>query len=125
MKEKKSFIGILILFLVLFMTAPWVFAQDEGTQKTFKQEELDQMLAPIALFPDDLLSQILMASTYPLEIVEADRWVKQHKDLNGDALTATLEKQEWDPSVKSLVNFPVKTNQSASDLSLLGFGVSF
>jgi Protein of unknown function (DUF3300) len=73
---------------------------------TFKQEELDQMLAPIALYPDSLLSQILMASTYPLEVVQAARWAKQNKDLKGDALTAALEKQEWDPSVKSLVNFP-------------------
>ncbi len=64
------------------------------------------MLAAIALYPDALLSQILMASTYPLEVVQADRWTKQNKDLKGDALTAALEKQNWDPSVKSLVNFP-------------------
>ena len=108
MKRKRSFIGILILFLVLFMAAPWVFAQDQGAQKKFKQEELDQMLAPIALYPDDLLTQVLMASTYPLEIVQADRWakVKENKALKGDQLTAALEKQDWDPSVKSLVNFP-------------------
>jgi len=72
----------------------------------FKQEELDQMLAPIALYPDSLLAQILMASTYPLEVVQASRWATQNKDLKGDALTAALEKQPWDPSVKSLVNFP-------------------
>jgi len=72
----------------------------------FKQEELDQLLAPIALYPDSLLAQILMASTYPLEVVQAARWVQQNKDLKGDALTAALEKQPWDPSVKSLVNFP-------------------
>ena len=74
--------------------------------KTFKQEELDQMLAPIALYPDDLLSQILMASTYPLEIIHAARWTNQNKDLKGDVLTQALEKEDWDPSVKSLVNFP-------------------
>ena len=79
-----------------------------GTQgsKLFKQEELDQMLAPVALYPDDLLTQILMASTYPLEIIQAARWANQNKDLKGDALTRALEKEEWDPSVKSLVNFP-------------------
>ncbi len=112
MKRKKIVTLTLTLFLVFLMALPpWAIAQ--GTQGTegattfkFKQFELDQMLAPIALFPDALLSQILMASTYPLEIVEADRWVKQHKDLKGDALTAALEKQGWDPSVKSLVNFP-------------------
>jgi hypothetical protein len=108
MERKKYFVGTLILFLALFMAAPWVFAQDQGTQKKFKQEELDQMLAPLALYPDDLLTQILMASTYPLEIVQAARWVaaKENKALKGDQLTAALEKQDWDPSVKSLVNFP-------------------
>jgi hypothetical protein len=74
----------------------------------FKPEELDQLLAPIALYPDDLLAQVLMASTYPLEIVQADRWVKdpKNKDLKGDALAAALQNQTWDPSVKSLVPFP-------------------
>jgi len=70
------------------------------------QGELDQMLAGIALHPHELLSQVLMASTYPLEIVQADRWASANKELKGDALTAALEKQEWDPSVKSLINFP-------------------
>jgi hypothetical protein len=77
-----------------------------STAAPMKQEELDQILAPLALYPDDLLSQILMASTYPIEIVQADRWVKQNKNLTGDALATELEKQSWDPSVKSLVNFP-------------------
>src|SRR5258706_15966895 len=72
----------------------------------FKQEELDQLLASIALYPDDLLSQVLMASTYPIEIVQADRWVKANASLKGDALAKALEKQTWDPSVRSLVNFP-------------------
>src|SRR5262249_50703792 len=62
--------------------------------------------APIALYPDSLLTQMLMASTYPLEIVEADRWVKANKSLQGDALGKELEKQTWDASVKSLVQFP-------------------
>ncbi|MEM6673790.1 MAG: DUF3300 domain-containing protein [Planctomycetota bacterium] len=70
------------------------------------QEELDQMLAPLALYPDELLSQVLMASTYPLELVEAARFAKANPDLEGDALTKALEEKDWDPSVKSLVNFP-------------------
>lgn len=72
----------------------------------FTQEELDQMLAPIALYPDSLLSQIFMASTYPLEVVEADRWAQSHKDMKPDAAAKDLESETWDPSVKSLVNFP-------------------
>jgi Protein of unknown function (DUF3300) len=80
--------------------------QQPAQNVVFKQEELEQTLAPIALHPDSLVSQILMASTYPLEVVQADRWVKQNPKLKGDALTAALEKQDWDPSVRSLVNFP-------------------
>jgi len=73
---------------------------------TFKPEEIDALVAPIALYPDTLLSQIFMAASYPIEVVQADRWVKANPDLKGDAQAAELEKQSWDPSVKSLVNFP-------------------
>src|SRR5262245_25604496 len=72
----------------------------------FSTAELDQMLAPIALYPDAVLTQILMATTYPLEIVQADRWAKSHATLKGDAAAKALEQEKWDPSVKSLVNFP-------------------
>ena len=60
-------------------------------------DELQQLLAPIALYPDSLLTQMLMASTYPLEIVQADRWAKEHKDLKGDALATELEKANVGP----------------------------
>ena len=101
---------IWIIAISLMMPAG-VFAQGTGgSQKVFKQEELEQMLAPIALYPDDLIAQILMASTYPLEIVTAARWVKANPNLKGNQLTAALEKQDWDPSVKSLVNFPSVLN---------------
>jgi hypothetical protein len=96
----------LVLVLVLMMAVPSATLGQQADQPVFKQEELDQLLAPIALYPDSLLAQVLMASTYPLEVVQADRWAKQNKDLKGDALTAALEKQPWDPSVKSLINFP-------------------
>jgi uncharacterized membrane protein YgcG len=72
----------------------------------FKKEELEQILAPIALYPDALLAQIFMASTYPLEIVEAARWSKEHPDVKGDAVAGAVQSQTWDPSVKSLVAFP-------------------
>jgi hypothetical protein len=74
--------------------------------KPFKKDEVEQLVAPFALYPDSLLSQILMASTYPLEVVQAERFVKTNTDLKGDALTTALEKEDWDASVKSLVNFP-------------------
>lgn len=107
MKMRKPFAKILAVFLTLLLLVPQaVVAQSESKGKPFKQEELDQLLAPIALYPDSLVAQILMASTYPLEVVQAERWVKQNKTLTGDALTSALEKENWDPSVKSLVNFP-------------------
>ncbi|HEY1269574.1 MAG TPA: DUF3300 domain-containing protein [Candidatus Binatia bacterium] len=99
------------MLIVLFLVAPPPRAGGADTPApagppAFKPEEIDQLLAPIALYPDDLISQVLMAASYPLEVVEADRWAKQNKNLKGDALASALEKQTWDPSVKSLVNFP-------------------
>jgi hypothetical protein len=74
--------------------------------KPFTKEELEQIVSPIALHPDDLLSQILMASTYPMEVVECHRWVAANPKLKGDEAAKALEKKIWDPSVKSLVAFP-------------------
>src|SRR5512136_1577678 len=91
---KYAVIGLALICLALPAT---LFAQ-ETQAKVFKQEELDQLLAPVALYPDDLLTQILMASTYPLEVVQAARWAKQNKNVKGDDLTKALEKQTWDPS---------------------------
>jgi hypothetical protein len=78
------------------------------TPPIFKAEQLDQLLAPIALYPDPLLAQILMAATYPLEVVKADRWLQDpsHASLRGDQLADAIEAEAWDPSVKSLVPFP-------------------
>jgi hypothetical protein len=107
--RKKIFIvhHLVVWGLTLLMALPpGILAQQAGSAPVFKQEELDQILAPIALYPDSLVSQILIASTYPLEIVQADRFAKQNSSLKGDALTKALEAQSWDPSVKSLVNFP-------------------
>ena len=107
MKTKKIFIRTLIWLLILLTVTPlWVFAQDQPTARKFRQEELDQMLAPIALYPDSLLAQILMAATYPLEVVVADRWAKANKNLKGDQLNDALDNKDWDPSVKALVPFP-------------------
>jgi hypothetical protein len=75
-------------------------------EKSFTQEELDQILAPIALYPDNLLAQVLMASTYPLEIVQAERWVKANPKLKDKALEDALQKQPWEAAVKSLTAVP-------------------
>jgi hypothetical protein len=111
MKIKQNVIISLWLWsLVMLLVMPtgeiMAQGQEAEDQMPFRQEELDQMLAPIALYPDDLLSEALMAATYPLEVVEAARWIQANPDLRGDQLAAALEQKDWDPSVKSLVNFP-------------------
>jgi hypothetical protein len=96
-----------LLIWILAVLVAWPgHLHAQGADAVFRPEEIEQLVAPIALYPDSLVSQILMASTYPLEVVQADRWVKANKTLKGEALTTALETQNWDPSVKSLVNFP-------------------
>ena len=94
-----------MIVAMLFMP-PGIPAQDFEQTEKFRKEQLDQMLAPIALYPDSMISQILMASTYPLEVVQADRWMQQNKTLTGDALNDALKEKSWDPSIKSLCYFP-------------------
>lgn len=91
------------LLLCALTILPTASAQEDAT---FTEGELAQMLAPIALYPDSLLSQILMAATYPLEVVEAARWSRDNPDLEGSAAVDAVEDQDWDPSVKALVAFP-------------------
>ncbi|MBL6459151.1 DUF3300 domain-containing protein [Belnapia sp. T6] len=88
-------------------TQPAALATTPGEER-LTQPQLEQLLAPVALYPDGLLAQILMAATYPLELVEAARWLKQggNAGLKGDALAKALEQRPWDPSVKSLLPFP-------------------
>ena len=111
-----------LLLPVFLFVAPVARAQDaypagEGApaaasasvppaQPAFSQQELDQMLAPVALYPDQLLSQILMASTYPLEVVEAARWSRANPNLSGEDAVRANQQRNWDPSVKSLTAFP-------------------
>jgi hypothetical protein len=84
--------------------------------KTFSQQDLDRLLAPIALYPDPLLAQVLMASTYPLEVVEAARWVKANPKVSGAALETAMAKQSWDPAVKSLTAVPQVVQQMSDNL---------
>jgi hypothetical protein len=91
--------------LALLMMCAFVCAA-QAQDTPFKDEELDQMLAPVALYPDSLLAQVLMASTYPADVAEAVAWSKAHPDAKGDAAIAQVENQAWEASVKSLVAFP-------------------
>ena len=99
----------LLWLLATLVLSPWsapATAQGSAPAALFRPEELDQLVAPIALYPDSLLAQVLMASTYPLEIVSAARWVKANPKLQDQALDDALQTQTWDPSVKSLAVFP-------------------
>ena len=120
---------LLAIPLALGPVAPGVFAQQASPAQTapaqtqpaapaFTQAELEQILAPIAIYPDDLLTQILVASTYPLEVVMANRWLAQpgNMDLKGDALLKALDGQDWDASVKSLVPFPTVLKMMSDQL---------
>ncbi len=81
-------------------------ARAQNEPQPFKPEEIEALVAPIALYPDDLLSQVLMASTYPLEVVQAARWQKANPNVKGDDAVKAVADQTWDVSVKSLVAFP-------------------
>jgi len=80
-------------------------------------EQLQRLVAPIALYPDSLVAQILAASTFPEEVVEADRWVQSNPDLKGDALGRAVDQQPWDPSVKALTAFPSVLGNMDKNLS--------
>ena len=83
---------------------------------TVSQEELDRLLAPIALYPDPLLSQVLMASTYPLEVVMASRWSKENPKVTGKALEDAMQKQPWDPAVKAMTSVPTVLERMGENL---------
>lgn len=89
-----------------YLVEPLATPLGADAEEGFSQAELDQLLAPIALYPDGLLSQVLVAATYPLEIVEAARWSRQNPQLQGEAAVAAVADRSWDPSVKALVAFP-------------------
>ena len=87
-----------------------------SSQEPLKPEELEALVAPIALYPDALLAEVLMAATYPLEVVQADRWLTANKNLKEDQLKAAVDKQPWDDSVKSLAATPSVLTMMGSKL---------
>jgi hypothetical protein len=110
----KRIVALLLSGSLVLATAPGGFAYqtDQSATPPLPQaaqetpEQLQQLVAPIALYPDALVAQILAAATYPAEVVEADRWMQEHSDLKGKKLADEVNKQSWDPSVKALAQFP-------------------
>jgi hypothetical protein len=114
MNRLRQAFSILLTFCIALATFPEgvAYGQDQPTTDTPvvsappSPEQLQQLVAPIALYPDSLVAQILAASTYPAEVVEADRWLQANPDLKGDQLGQAVNQQDWDPSVKALAAFP-------------------
>jgi hypothetical protein len=91
-------------------------AAAQTTAAKIPNDQLDSLVAPIALYPDPLLAQVLAASTYPLEIVQMQQWMAKHTDLKGEALTAAVEKESWDPAVQGLAALPDVIKRLADDI---------
>jgi hypothetical protein len=114
MKFIKQSLSFVLSCCLVLTTAPEGFAVQAGQSATQAPiqavhetpEQLQQLVAPIALYPDALVAQVLAASTYPDQVVEADRWMQQHPELKGEQLGKEVDKQPWDPSVKALAEFP-------------------
>jgi len=124
-KEVTWFVTLVVFMAFALTSMPTiVLAQqsetapvaDSTSSEDFDTEKLEQLVAPIALYPDALLMQIMMAATYPLEIVEADRWIRDQPDLKGDALDEALLEKDWDASVKSLTTLPSVLKQMSENL---------
>lgn len=114
MNTIKRFALLLTTVLLTAGLAMSTFAQED--EYVVSQAELDQLLAPIALYPDTVLSHILIASTYPLEVVEAERWAQRNPSLTGNNALDAVESKSWDPSVKALTPFPQILKRMSDDL---------
>src|ERR1039457_257128 len=113
---------VITLLSVLLVGSSGLFAQDQppappppGQELT--PDQLNNLVAPIALYPDPLLSQILVASTYPLELVQAWQWLQRNRALTGPALTQAAQQQNWDPSIQALVVFPGLVERLNQDIT--------
>lgn len=122
MRSLKTLIFAMFIGLAGLISAPVTAQQTE----VYSQAELDQMLAPIALYPDTVLSHVLIAATYPLEVVQAARWTRNNPGYSGQDAVAMVEDQDWDPSVKALVAFPELLDRMDQDLGWTqGLGDAF
>jgi hypothetical protein len=101
---------------VVFSQEPAPPAQTSPSARPLAPDQLDTLVAPVALYPDALLSQVLVAATYPLEVAEAPQWLRQNRNLQGQQLIAAARQQNWDPSIQALVAFPDVINLLSSNI---------
>src|SRR5271155_1967224 len=119
----QSLVAILCV-LALAPGDPAIYAQPTALQNapadqaapTIPAGQLDALVAPVALYPDPLLTQVLVASTYPLEIIQLQQWFQKNSGLTGDALTNAVEKQDWDPSIQAMSVFPDLVKRLSDDI---------
>jgi hypothetical protein len=118
MKSHSLAVGLVLIlagsYSAIVAQPPMQAAPPQNSAPLMPPQQLDNLVAPIALYPDPLLSQVLVASTYPLEVVEAQQWLQKTNGLSGSALLDAAKQQNWDPSVQALVAFPdvlAKLNQ--------------
>src|SRR5271157_2135605 len=128
-KDTKKFLSVVLSFVLImtssqilygYQTAAPVPGADTGNPTEAAPQsasELQSLVAPIALYPDSLVAQILTASTFPDQVAIADYWVQQNKSLTGSALMQAVDKQSWDASVKALTEFPSVLDNMAKNLT--------
>ncbi len=125
MKLSKQVLVLLVCYSLVGLTAqaeslgPTSQSNEQPSAPPVQNspQELQQLVAPIALYPDALIAQVLAASTYPTQIVEAERWMQSHSNLQGEELAKEVDKQDWDPSVKALAQFPSVLENMDKNLS--------
>lgn len=115
MVRLKQFLAIFLAWGIILATSP-ANAQ-EAPPANLTSTQIDALVAPIALYPDALVAQVLAASTYPNEVAEADQWLKDNSSLQGQALMEAVNNQAWDPSVQALTQFPSVLDNMANNLS--------
>ena len=98
------------------MTTTTSDAADTEQAPKLPNDQLDSLIAPIALYPDPLLAQTLAASTYPLEVIQLEQWMEKNPNLKGKALADAVAKQPWDPSIQALVEFPDVVQRMAGNI---------
>ncbi|WP_019026882.1 DUF3300 domain-containing protein [Colwellia piezophila] len=115
--KHSKLLYVLCLILAVFSTTLTAQEQQEATAVETSEAELAQMLAPIALYPDTLLTHILIAATYPIEVIEAERWLKKNSQLTAAQLDKKAQQQRWDASIKALLAFPRVMAKLSDDLT--------
>jgi len=118
--NKKTGISVAVVAALVFASVSWgqqtASPANTAPAQLLSAQQLDDLVAPIALYPDPLLSEVLAASTYPMEVAEAEQWLQDHRQWKPSKLMDQAKKQNWDPSVQGLVAFPKVLARMTQDM---------